>query len=111
MFWDKLQYYDSESFLMGCSIKGSGERDNGRGLLIGHAYGILRCVVTSNSKRLIQIRNPWGQKEWTGAFSDGSREMTPALLRELGHVNADDGTFWMTFEDFSANFDSFAVCR
>jgi hypothetical protein len=41
--WKKMQYYDEEAFLMGCSIKGAGEKDNGRGLLIGHAYAILGC--------------------------------------------------------------------
>ncbi len=70
--------------------QGAGETDNGRGLLIGHAYAILRTSA-AQGKRLIQLRNPWGMKEWTGAYSDGSREWTDALKRELNHTFADDG--------------------
>jgi hypothetical protein len=50
-------------------------------------------------------------KEWRGAYSDGSREMTASLMKELRHTNEDDGQFWMTYEDWLGNFDSFAVCR
>jgi hypothetical protein len=46
---------------MGCSIEGVGEHDNGRGLLTGHAYGIISCRITKRDKvKLIQVFNPWG---------------------------------------------------
>lgn len=115
-FWDQLVYFHEEAFLMGCSVPlpesgGSIESDNGRGLLMGHAYGVLRVVQTRRGQRLLQIRNPWGSKEWNGPYSDGSREMTPELRAELNHKDADDGTFYMSYEDWLANFSDFAVCR
>ena len=64
-FWRKLEYYVAEAFLMGCSIEGRGEHDNGRGLLMGHAYGIISCRTVRVAKRpvrLIQCFNPWGMK-------------------------------------------------
>lgn len=62
-FWHKLEYYVEEAFLMGCSIEGVGEHDNGRGLLTGHAYGIVNCRITRRDRvRLLQIFNPWGMK-------------------------------------------------
>ena len=52
------------------------------GLIQGHAYSItavkrvsLGTGLTSILKRdkldMLRLRNPWGQKEWTGAWSDG----------------------------------------
>lgn len=69
-FWRKLCYFMEEQFLMGCSIgHGGTENDKGNGLLTQHAYGILRCATTRVSKtRLVQLRNPWGMKEWNGRW-------------------------------------------
>lgn len=53
------------------------------GLVKGHAYGItavhkvhigetsLKSFFTGREKiYMIRLRNPWGEKEWNGAFSD-----------------------------------------
>ena len=98
-----MLYYEKEEFLMGCSMSTASrghhhhhhrhEEDDGWGILIGHAYAVLAVKeVRSKGKteRLVKIRNPWGQKEWKGAFSDGSREWTAELRRELNHADADD---------------------
>lgn len=109
--WKKLEYYVAEQFLMGCSIEGVGEHDNGMGLLTGHAYGIMSCRILGDGTRLLKLFNPWGMKEWTGAWSDGSKEWTPELERELEQTDEDDGMFWMTYEDWLANYNMFSVCR
>lgn len=49
--------------------------------------------------------------EWNGKYSDGSIEMTSDLMNELGHKNADDGTFWMDFVDFCTHWDKLEVCK
>lgn len=51
---------------------------------------------------MLHIRNPWGEGEWTGPWSDNSPlwEQYPDIKTELYDVNADDGVFWMAFEDF-----------
>src|SRR5689334_17254295 len=64
---------------------------------------------------MCQIRNPWGEGEWKGKWSDNSSEWTPgisnpifeipALMKELSYVNADDGTFWMEFQDFCEQYN------
>lgn len=79
-----------------------------RGLVDGHAYSALRAKECKG-KRFVVIRNPWGYFEWTGPWSDGSKEWTPEwyeVLKELDHVLGDDGEFVMECESFS---DSFAV--
>jgi hypothetical protein len=32
-------------------------------------------------------------------------------MRELGHSNANDGIFWMTFEDMITVFDQVDICK
>lgn len=43
------------------------------GLIKGHAYSVTgAATVQVNGKdvRIVRIRNPWGQREWTGDWSD-----------------------------------------
>ncbi|XP_063719131.1 calpain-1 catalytic subunit-like isoform X2 [Symsagittifera roscoffensis] len=114
--------------LLGCSIPTSEDEgfevacDNG--LLKGHAYSVtgLHEVVIERSeddsengvtKRLIRIRNPWGEKEWTGRWSDDSTEwdkLNPRVRDKL-HVTNDDGEFYMEFADFGRTFTYVSMCH
>ncbi len=53
------------------------------GLVDAHAYSLIATHEEEYEKgkkaRLIQIRNPWGFKEWTGDWSDKSDKWTPEL--------------------------------
>lgn len=82
----------------------SDERDEKRkGIVHAHAYAVLD-TYEGHGERLIKIRNPWGRKEWTGAFGDGSKEWTAEWLQRLEHKFGDDGVFWMRYRDFLNNF-------
>lgn len=84
------------------------------GLIGQHSYALLevRTVTTeSGDENLVKLRNPWGNKEWTGDWSDSSPKWTPALRRELKVSERNDGTFWMSFTDFSHFFSFITVCR
>lgn len=68
-----------------------------QGLIGSHAYSVLRAVEC-RGKRFLVVRNPWGESEWTGPWSDGSKEWTKEwleILDDLGHVFGDDGQFVM----------------
>ena len=70
------------------------------GLIGNHAYSVLRAVEC-NGKRFVVVRNPWGKSEWTGRWSDGSKEWTQEWLEHLstlGHQFGDDGQFVMECE-------------
>jgi len=59
VFWEYLRDRFAEGSHMGVSKhKESAGRSNN--ILCGHSYGVLRMDVLNN-KKLIQIRNPWGQ--------------------------------------------------
>jgi hypothetical protein len=73
------------------------------GIVQGHAYSILNIVEESDQNgahQLIELRNPWGSGEWLGDWSDSSDLWTEAAKKKAKMVVADDGTFWMAYEDF-----------
>ena len=65
------------------------------------------------SVRLVRIRNPWGKREWKGAFSVNSETWTNNLRRLIGEDAwaKNDGTFWMQFEDMCTRFHHMDVCK
>lgn len=73
------------------------------GILSQHAYAVLD-TYEGHGQRLVKIRNPWGRKEWTGAWSDGSKEWTAEWLTRLNHQFGDDGIFWMTYKDMLSKY-------
>ena len=64
---------------------------------------------------MICLRNPWGQAEWNGAYSDGSSQWNN-VADEVSQLTGgrlrskDDGEFWMEFEDFLTWFSKLELC-
>ncbi|KAG5176034.1 hypothetical protein JKP88DRAFT_249836, partial [Tribonema minus] len=81
------------------------------GIVPGHAYTILKTQETKHGHQLIQLRNPWGRHEFTGNWSDNSGMLNKGLLEELEHTIAEDGTFWMSAEDFLTYYSCIDACR
>ncbi|KAL1497954.1 hypothetical protein ABEB36_008833 [Hypothenemus hampei] len=80
------------------------------GLITQHAYsvtGLARVRSVSGETPLVRLKNPWARGEWTGAWSERSWEWDSLSARdkELLSVRvANDGEFWMSFEDFARHF-------
>ena len=54
------------------------------------------------------MRNPWGNFEWQGDWGDKSDCWTPELKLQLDlKEDADDGLFWMSFDDMKKYFGRF----
>uniref|UniRef100_A0AAY4CJ10 Calpain 5 n=1 Tax=Denticeps clupeoides TaxID=299321 RepID=A0AAY4CJ10_9TELE len=95
------------------------------GLVKGHAYAVtdvrkvrlghgLLAFFKSEKLNMIRMRNPWGEKEWNGPWSDSSEEwqkVSKSEREKLGVTVADDGEFWMNFEDFCKNYTDLILCR
>ncbi|KAL7845490.1 hypothetical protein AOLI_G00236820 [Acnodon oligacanthus] len=107
--------------MMGCSIditsSAESEAQTATGLVKGHAYsitGLEEVNYRGGKVKLIRVRNPWGQVEWNGPWSDNSREWSivdKAVKTRLLENATDDGEFWMEFEDFKANYDRVEICN
>uniref|UniRef100_A0A8C5I575 Calpain-1 catalytic subunit-like n=1 Tax=Gouania willdenowi TaxID=441366 RepID=A0A8C5I575_GOUWI len=106
--------------LLGCSIDITSAFDmeavTFKKLVKGHAYsvtGLKQVNFRGDSVRLIRVRNPWGQVEWTGAWSDNSPEwdqIDPSEREDL-HQKMEDGEFWMSFNEFTRQFNRLEICN
>uniref|UniRef100_A0A8D1STJ4 Calpain-9 n=1 Tax=Sus scrofa TaxID=9823 RepID=A0A8D1STJ4_PIG len=120
-FYEILEKALTRGSLVGCSIDirnaAESEARTPFGLIKGHAYtvtGVDQVNIRGQKVELIRVRNPWGQVEWTGSWSDSSsewRSVGPAEQKRLCHTALDDGEFWMAFRDFRAHFDKVEVCN
>jgi hypothetical protein len=108
------------------------------GLVAGHAYSVIQAIEIKKNTildignkigikvggtpggldlkdgeklRLLQLRNPWGTFEWKGDWSDKSAlwGQYPSVKKDL-HVDADDGAFWISYDDFKNMFTRVNVC-
>merc|ERR1711920_65585 len=82
------------------------------GLVATHVYSIIQ-VRTVDKFQLLELRNPWGHgAEWNGRWgdNDSSWREYPKVKEELKHQDADDGTFWMSFDDFAKEYTSVYMC-
>ncbi|XP_065115686.1 calpain-2 catalytic subunit-like [Paramisgurnus dabryanus] len=106
--------------LLGCSIDTTSANEieamNNLNLVKGHAYSVTGAEEVHYRGRpvqLVRLRNPWGQKEWKGAWSDNSSEWNYVRLDEKAKLNysAEDGEFWMAYSDFVRHFSRLEICN
>ncbi|NXY06856.1 CAN5 protein, partial [Pteruthius melanotis] len=127
LFEDLMKVHKRGGFIS-CSISSPGrpsEAETEMGLVVGHAYSVTairklrlgeRLLFSFKAEKLfmVRLRNPWGRKEWHGAWSDSSEEwkkVSDSERKNLGLTVKNDGEFWMTFEDWCKNFTDVDVCR
>ena len=120
---------DGDQCLMGCSIKGMGKEGpqvvDGAptGLILNHAYSLNDIMEIEDPYdknrplRLLRLRNPWGNSEWNGAWSDDSDEMKKykkVIEKYIDSLPPDeqftlgdnDGTFMMHYSDWKESFST-----
>jgi len=74
------------------------------GLISQHAYTIMNLYEVNyegKKLRLVKLRNPWGEKEFNGDWSDKSSKWTDELKKQVDFEGVkDDGIFYMSYDDF-----------
>ena len=79
-------------------------------IVCGHAYTIISAHTVQdpagNDIRLLKIRNPWGDEEYRGNWSDNWSDWTPEFLAQLPevHQSANDGLFYIDMDSYIHNF-------
>lgn len=122
-FWRDELMQVGKQFLFGCAtgfysnwLDTSNEPRERDGIAEGHAYSIMDAKEVKGANdvkahRLLKVRNPWGRKEWTGKWSDGSSEWTAEWMQLLDHKFGNDGIFWISYEDLLKNYQHFDRTR
>lgn len=111
---------------LGGNINGGGAQLNNQalnklGIVSDHAYTLLSALEIKddygNIVKLVRIRNPWGEGEWKGDWSDNSElwtdNTTSQVLRKLGQntsIKKEDGIFFMDFRDMKKCFADLQIC-
>nr|XP_005576242.2 calpain-14 isoform X1 [Macaca fascicularis]XP_015289315.2 calpain-14 isoform X1 [Macaca fascicularis] len=114
--WDILTKATYNRTLIGCQTHSGKEKILENGLVEGHAYtvtGIRKVTCKHRPEYLIKLRNPWGQVEWKGDWSDSSSkwELLSPKEKILLLRKDNDGEFWMTLQDFKTHFVLLVICK
>jgi len=83
----------------------------------GHAYSITATkeiyLQGTEKVRLLRVRNPWGEEsEFQGKWSENSSNwyfVPKETKNSLNLTAADDGEFWVSFDEFITHFDSISL--
>ena len=104
--WKKMVESQKKGFVMTAGTSGdvSNLDIEEVGLSPGHAYTVLGVYELDGSRgkeKIVRLRNPWGNGEWNGDWSDSSSKWTSALKNKMNLSKKDDGDFYMSFNDFT----------
>ncbi|XP_026538052.1 calpain-2 catalytic subunit [Notechis scutatus] len=106
--------------LLGCSIDitnaAETEAVTTQKLVKGHAYSVTGAEEVNfrgSIQKLIRIRNPWGEVEWTGKWNDKCPNWNGIDPKERERLTQqqEDGEFWMSFSDFLRHYSRLEICN
>ena len=113
--WMAMTKYCDKNYPMGCA-RSIVDGVNDMGIINEHAYSLIavrEVKVEMKIIKLLKIRNPHGETEWQGDWSDYSSKWDQhrAVRDELNFKQLEDGCFWMSLTDFCRTFTTFSVCK
>ena len=114
--WNKMAESQDKGYVMTAGTSGdvSNLDIEEVGLSAGHAYTVLAVYELkgpNGKEKVVRLRNPWGNGEWNGDWSDSSSKWTPEN-KSLMALNAkDDGIFCMGFNDFIRYYVTMGIAK
>ena len=115
--WKILEEGQGKGYVMTAGTSGdtSGLNIEEMGLSPAHAYTFLKTyrVDTGNGiERIVKLRNPWGNGEWSGAWSDASKKWNESTKKQCEYQeDRDDGVFYMSFDDFVKYYVTMGIVK
>ena len=112
ILWKKLKLEKDHNYVMCAGSKHFSLWDNS-GLISNHAYTLMNLYeLEEENLKLVKLRNPWGEKEFIGDWSDKSSKWTDQIKKRVGFDEAkDDGIFYMSYDDFIKFFEIVEVLK
>ena len=105
--WDYMDSKLNMNYMItACSHMGNGsdQEQNEIGVAYAHAFTVLGTVRLSDGTKLVRMRNPWGSETYHGDWSDKSSLWTEQYKQEAGHVESDDGMWFISAKDYHESF-------
>lgn len=111
MFKSIVYEIEKGSTIGASNVGGSDDTHSLEGIVQGHAYGVMMAREVEGFK-FLQLRNPWGKFEWTGAWGDKSPlwDEYPKVKEALDFSLVDNGMFYMVYEDFVERYNVLEFC-
>ena len=114
--WNKMADSQNKGFVMTAGTSGdvSNLDIEEVGLSPGHAYtvlGIHELDGPRGREKVVRLRNPWGNGEWNGDWSDSSSKWNSAQKLKVSHIKKDDGDFYMGFNDFIKYYVTMGIAK
>jgi hypothetical protein len=112
--WKQLRDGVRSDYTMLCSLDPEKYAFGRSEAVSNYSYTVVGTYKVDSSKgstKLIKIRNPWGNFEWKGDWSDSSRLWTSRIKEETEFEGSDTGIFYMSLQDYVANFRATVVCK
>ena len=112
--WKNIYNCDINNCIMTCFIREKNNDLKKYGLICNHCFSLITAkegIVNKENVRLLKLRNPFGEGEWNGDYSDKSEKWTNELKAAFNFEEAkDDGIFWIDFDNFIKYFAIVSIC-
>ena len=113
--WNNIKGADSYNCIMTCSIREGTPGLSNVGLIANHSFTLVSAFerkVDDEIVKLMKIRNPFGEGEWNGDWSDNSNKWNKAAKKAFPEFSKakDDGIFWIDFDNFCKYFQVVSIC-
>ena len=109
LLWEIIKDADDQNYII-CTQSSDNDTTKKMGLIQSHAYSIISCYEI-DGKKLLKLRNPWGNFEWTGDYSDKSKLWTDDLKQKVNFKDSNDGIFYILYDDYLKYFPVTFICK
>ena len=83
-----------------------------KGLDPGHDYTLINIYTVKNDIKLVKLRNPYGNCEYSGDWRDSSDKWTPEIKKQCDFKGeSDEGIFYMPYKLFLEYYDAIHICK